>query len=331
MKKVLVVLGPTAIGKTDLALKLAKKFDGELISCDSRQVYQGLDIGTGKMPSQNSKIKSQRYKLKVQKLKSRWVINGISIWMYDVADPQVRYTVADYVKEAEKVIGNIIKKGKIPIIVGGTGLYLKALLEGLPNLSIPMDYQLRGELEKLSLEELQQIIQLLSPTGWKKLNDSDRKNPRRLLRSIELILMNPYIQSIKNLKFKIKNYNLLKIGLTVPRQVLKQRINLRLISRINQGLIEEGERLLKEGVTLKRMRELGLEYGMLAELLGGEISQKQFLEQLSVKISQYAKRQMTWFKKEKDVFWFDITKGNFSQEVEKIIQSWYDQADDKTD
>lgn len=318
MKKVLVILGPTATGKTDVALSLAKKYNGELVACDSRQVYKGLDIGTGKMPGI---VVSQE---------SYWVINGIKIWMYDVADPKTRFTVKDYVEQAEKIVEDIIRRGKIPIIVGGTGLYLKGLLYGFPNLNIPVDESLRRELEKLSLKSLQKKLISLSPTHFLELSDSDKKNPRRLLRSVELISMNPYSNTVQSAKCKVQNWDVLKIGLTAPREVLKKRIFSRLVSRIDQGLIAEAEKLYKRsfssnknGLTLKRMKELGLEYGMLAKLIEGEITQDQLIDQLFAKISQYAKRQMTWFKKEPEINWFDITKWGWEPKVEKMVTSWY--------
>lgn len=350
MKKVLVILGPTATGKTDLALSLAKKFNGELVSCDSRQVYIGLDIGTGKMSGQD---------LGFKKFDLRWEIDGIKVWMYDVVNPQTRYTVSDYVKQANKVIEDILKRDKLPIIVGGTGLYLKALLEGLSNLEIPVDEKLRGELEELSLEQLQEKLKLLSPAKFESLNNSEKNNKRRLLRSIELIHMNPrlprptaqdavvvggpspdgeanggqaYMTTSDKQQSISDKYNVLKIGLTAPREVLNKRIDLRLISRIDQGLIEEGERLLKEGITLERMRELGLEYGVLAQLLTGDINREQFIETLKIKIHQYAKRQMTWFKNPSAssgcTNWFDITDKRVSDEVEKLVLSWYDKHND---
>lgn len=322
MKKVLVILGPTATGKTDLALFLAKKFNGELVSCDSRQVYKGLDIGTGKMPSRDLRFK--KYDL-------RWEIDGVNVWMTDVISPKKQFTVKDYVEQAEKILEDILNRNKLPVIVGGTGLYLKALLEGLPNLEIPVDLKARRELEKLSLKEFQEKLKSLSPASWENLNESDRKNPRRLLRSIELNIMYPYMNARQKSKLKSKKYDVLKIGLSAPRETLKVRIFDRLLARIKSGLIEEGEYLYKNGLTLKRMKQLGLEYGMLAELLQKKITKEQFIEGLATKIYQYSKRQMTWFKKEKDINWFQITTSNWQQKVEKQVQKWYHQPYDKAD
>lgn len=281
MRKLLVILGPTATGKTDLGLILAKKFNGEIVSCDSRQVYRGLDIGTGKYPSQKSKVKSK-------------------IWMYDVADPRKQYSVFNYVKDANKVIDEIIKRKKLPIVVGGTGLYLKALLEGLTNLSIPVNKKLRNSLSKLSLKQLQNKLQKLLPKKWQDLNQSDRQNPRRLIRAIELVGLKPNFA-------KTQNFDALKIGLTAPRDVLYKRADRKVLARIKQGMIEETIKLHKKGLSFKRMRQLGLEYGVLADYLDGKIKDtNELIKIMQGKIHGYIRRQLTWFAKEKDVHWFNI-------------------------
>lgn len=319
--KILVILGPTATGKTDLALDLAKRFNGEIISADSRQVYQGLDIGTGKMPG-NGQLRIDNGQLK--KGKGFWEMDGTKIWMYDVVSPKVQYNVADYVKDARRVVEDVQGRGKLPIVVGGTGLYLKALLYGLANLSIPVNRKLRKKLIKLSLAELQKKLQRLSYPKWQSLNSSDRQNPRRLIRAIEIEVMKP------NNRFKIydlgfKNFDVLKIGLTAKREFLYQRVDERVASRIKQGMIEEAERLKKEGLSLKRMRQLGLEYGVLADFLASEISSKEkLIKILQGKIHDYVRRQITWFKKEENVDWFDITDRNYPAKVENLITKWYD-------
>lgn len=311
MNQILVILGPTATGKTDIALQIASKFNGELIAADSRQVYKSLDIGTGKLPGRKSKIKKGR---------DFWEIDGINIWMYDVVSPKKQYTVSDYVKDANNTIDNISKRNKLPIIVGGTGLYIKALLEGLDNLSIPMNRDLREE--KLSLSELQQRLQNISPDRWEKLNQSDRQNPRRLLRSIELASMNPYIekQVITGLS---KRFGVLKIGLTASKEILNKKVDLRVLSRLDQGMIEEARNLNKKGVTFKRMRQLGLEYGILADFLENKITRNQLITIMQTKIHQYVKRQLTWFKKMEDINWFDVTDKKFFKKVENLVRKWY--------
>lgn len=321
MNKLLVILGPTATGKTDLAIYLAKKFNGELVSCDSRQVYVGLDIGTGKLPSGRWKVEDGGWK----KGKGWWEINGIRIWLYDVVDPKYQYTVADYVKDADRVIRKIREKGKLPIIVGGTGLYLRALLEGLPNLAIPVDRRLRKQLDKLSLKELQDKLRQTSPERWDKMNDSDRQNSRRLVRAIELAMSKHEVDS----SLIARDDNVLKIGLTAQREVLYKEVNERVVNRINQGMIEEANKLHEKGLSLKRMKQLGLEYGVLADYLGDKIQSGDILiKTLQQKIHGYVRRQLTWFKKEKEVSWFDIRGKDYYSKVEKRVSSWYDQADD---
>lgn len=314
MKKVLVIMGATSTGKTDLGLLLAGHFNGELVSCDSRQVYKKLDIGTGKTPGG---------KVLVEKGEGFWKMDGVMIWLYDLIDPDNQYTVANYIKDANKVITDILKRGKLPILVGGSGLYFKALLEGLSNLSIPVNMKLRKELELLSREQLQRKLQKFSTEKWKEMNNSDRQNPRRLIRAIELIQMRSY----KTLEADSETQNLdaLKIGLRSPRQLLYQRIDERVIGRINLGMIEEAEDLHRNGLSFERMRQLGLEYGILADYLDQKIATKEeLITVMQGKIHGYARRQLTWFRKGKDVVWFDIADKDCIKKVENLVAKWYD-------
>lgn len=320
-----MILGSTSTGKTDVALKLAKDFNGELVSCDSRQVYKGLDIGTGKLPTE---LKIENFKFKIEQGKGWWKIGGVRIWMYDVIDYKKQYTVYDYVKEANKVIDGILKRGKLPIIVGGTGLYLRALTQGLSNLTIPLDLKLRKDLEKLSLLQLQEKLQKLSSSKWEKMNSSDRQNPRRLIRYIEIALLSCIIAPVAGLIST--KADILRIGLIAPRGILYKRIDERVISRIEQGMIDEAEKLHRKGLSFKRMKQLGLEYGILADFLEGKISNKEeLIKVLQGKIHGYARRQETWFKKEKEVNWFNITKDGWAGKLEKMIRSWYYLGDDQ--
>lgn len=314
MKKLIVILGPTSTGKTDLALKLAKKFNGELISADSRQVYKKLDIGTGKMPTEFKNL---------EKKNGRWIIDGITIYLYDSISPKKQYTVADYIKEAKEVITKIRKNGKMPILVGGTGLYLKLLIEGLSYLGIPSDKKLRKELGLLSLNQLQTRLKKISPNKWKSLNYSDSQNPRRLTRAIELhISKTDEIES--NEPGLAKEFNILKIGLTAQREVLYKTSDQRVVSRVKQGMVEEAENLKKKGLSLKRMKQLGLEYGVLADYLNKDIkNEKELVKILQGRTHNYIRRQLTWFKKEENVEWFDIMDKNFTSQVEKLVRQWY--------
>ena len=325
MKKLLVILGPTATGKTDLALRLASLAQGELVSVDSRQVYVGLNIGTGKLPS------SGRWKIArlAKRETGKWIVNGIPIHMYDVVSPKIQYSVADYVKDANHVIKEILERGNLPIVVGGTGLYLKALLEGLPNLETPVDGLLRKKLENLSKEELQRELQKVFTQKWNSLNRSDRENPRRLIRAIELGL-SPRRSPYGHLRGVSSSYDVLRIGLTAPREVLYKRVDDHVQKRIKQGMIEEAKKLHSGGLSLKRMRQLGLEYGLLADYLSHKITTTSELTKiLQNKIHGYVRRQLTWFKKEKNVSWFDITDENYPKNVEKLTLKWYHLANEQ--
>lgn len=314
-------MGPTATGKTNLALKLAKKFQGEIISSDSRQVYQGLDIGTGKLPTQSSRIK-------VQKGEGFWEINGIKIWTYDLVDPKDQYSVADYIQDAQKYLTDIINRNKLPIIVGGTYFYIKALLEGLENLALPKDLDLRKKWESFSLEKLQQELKKLSPQKWQKLNESDKQNPRRLLRTMELLHMNPYADKNKKWKGLKNDFEILKIGLIALREILYQNADKQVLKRIDQGMIAEAEKLHQNGLGFKRMKELGLEYGVLADYLQGKIKDSLgpvgFAKILQNKIHGFIRKQLTWLKKDSQIKWFDITETDLEDKIEKLVAKWYD-------
>lgn len=310
--KVLCIIGPTATGKTDLALSLAKKLDGELISVDSRQVYKGLDIGSGKLPGEE---------VVVERREGHWVMDGVSVHMLDVVGPEDRFSVREYVSQAGLVLESILNSGKLPILVGGTGLYLKGLLEGFDYLQIPSNQNLRDELGTLSVKELQEKLKALSPQTFLEMNNSDKNNPRRLIRRIEIVSTYPHTDKISNIKDQ--KYDVLKIGLTTDREVLNQRIDVRVEKRVEQGMISEAVELKKNGLSLQRMHELGLEYRYLADVLIGKLSKEEFKKLLKIKIHQYAKRQMTWFQEDKSIQWFDISDPDFVNQVAKRVEDWY--------
>lgn len=316
MKKLLCIIGPTATGKTDAALELAKKFNGELVACDSRQVYTGLDLGTGKEPSNQFLIsKEQGY----------WIVDGIKVWMYDVVSPTEQYSVSQYILDATKIIEKIVDRHKLPIVVGGTGLYLDGLLNGVETSNIGPNEKLRQQLEKLSLDELQQQLAKIAPQQFGELNNSEKHNQRRLIRKIEIALKVGSEQWTVNRKKQGlgKMFEVLKIGLTAPREVLNQRITKRAWRRTENGMIDEAQFLLKNELTLDRMRQLGLEYAVLADLLEGRINKSEFVQVLAQKIKQFAKRQLTWFKRDKEIVWVDITEENYADKVEDLVKNWY--------
>ncbi len=293
--KLLAILGQTATGKSDLAVQLAKKYNGEVISADSRQVYIGLNIGTGKITKKE--------------------MQGVAHHMLDVVSPKRVFSVSEWKEEANKIILDILSRGKLPIICGGTGFYIQSLLENLVLPEVPPNKELRKKLETKDAEELFEILQKIDPERSKTI---DAHNPVRLIRAIEIAKT---IGKVPKLQKQNNPYEILQIGLVLPDDELKSRIHIRLLSRMKAGMLREAKNLHKKGLSWKRMRELGLEYRYLADLAQGYISKSEFLKTLESEICSYAWRQMTWFKRDRNIKWFkptDIKK--IDSVVERFIK-----------
>lgn len=275
--KILVILGPTASGKSDLAVRFAKKFNGEIISADSRQVYTGLDIGTGKITKKE--------------------MDGIPHHMLDVISPKKIFSVAEWKEKSQKIIRQIISRGKLPIICGGTGLYIQSIVDNIVLPEVPPNYPLRKKLEKKSVKELFAILKKLDPRRSKNI---EKQNPVRLIRAIEIAKA---IGKVPNLKKQKSEFDILQIGLT--SKDLKKKIHTRLISRLKKGMIAEAKNLHANGLSWKRMRQLGLEYRYLADFLQNKISKKEFIQKLETEIWRYSRRQITWFKRDSRIKWFE--------------------------
>lgn len=281
--KVVVVAGPTSSGKSDLAVIIAKQFNGEVVSADSRQVYTGMDIGTGKVTKKE--------------------MGGISHYLLDVADPKKRYSVSKFKKDADRCIKEIHSRGKLPILCGGTGFYIQAVVDGFTLPEVKPNKELRFTLEKLSTKELYSKLKKLDA---KRAKEIDSNNPHRLIRAIEIANTIGNVPSIK----KTGNYNVLQIGIKTDDVVLKERIHERLHKRMRRGMVAEAQRLHAQGVSWKRMEELGLEYRFLALYLQKKLSKEDMLSQLETAIWHYAKRQKTWFKKDKRIYWYSLDQTN---------------------
>jgi tRNA dimethylallyltransferase len=290
-KKLIVVLGPTASGKTELAIKLAKKFNGEIVNADSRQVYKGMDIGTAK-PTKKE-------------------MRGVPHHLLNVASPKRKFTVAQYRKLALKAIEKIQKRGKIPFLVGGTWFYIRAIVDGLVIPEVPPDWKLRKELEKKTQKELYKILKKLDPERAKTI---EKENKRRLIRAIEICKK---IGKVPPLKFNPLPYPVLVIGIKRNKRELMERIRKRFFEWLKRGLILEVIKLRKMGVSFKRIEEFGMHYREIARYLQGKISEKEMIENSIKEIQNYAKKQMNWFKKDKRVKWI-----NNYREAEKLVRDY---------
>ncbi len=328
--KIIVILGPTASGKSDLAVKLAlrlgsgqakKKFriNGvEIISADSRQVYKGLNIGSGKVPKDKKTPKSYILNLK------SYFYKGIPHHLLDVASPKSTFTVSQYQKFAGKAIKEILKRGKIPIICGGTGFYIDALIYNYKLPEVPPQPKLRKELEKKSADALFSTLKKLDPTRAKNI---DKFNKRRLIRALEIVLFTKKpVPTLERNTISINQKNLHKsasapavlfIGIKKPQEELKNLIAKRLKKRLKNGMIEEIEKLHKQGVSWKKLEGFGLEYRWLARYLQDKVNYGDMTSLLQKDIEHYAKRQMTWFKRNKDINWVE----NYKQ-AEKLADNF---------
>jgi tRNA dimethylallyltransferase len=317
--KLLVICGPTSTGKTTLAIELAKKFNGELISADSRQVYKGMDIGTGKDIPKGTKIKLpwfQKY--------GYYEVGGAKIWGYDLADPRHEFNVAQYIKFAGRIISDIVKRGKVPILVGGTGLYIKAVVDGIATASIPKNNLLRKNLEKATAEELFEKLAQMDSFKAGQMNASDKKNPRRLIRAIEVAMWKINNgQKEKEIAKKKKDFEVLMIGLTAPEKFISARISSRVARRVEAGIKKEVQDLLKKHVTWEMPSMSSMGYRQWKDYFDGKRSEAEVIRDWEGEENKYIKRQMVWFKKDKRIHWFDITEAKYPENVEKSVEKWY--------
>ncbi len=306
--KIVAIVGTTASGKTTLGVHLALKFGGEIVSADSRQVYRGMDIGTGK--------DLDEYKIK----KGSKTIQ-IPYHLIDVVDPQDEFSLAQFLELAHKAIGDILSRRKLPIVVGGTGLWTQALTEGYNLPEVKPDKAKRKRLEKLSAAELFEKLQAKNPKFAQKLNLSDKQNKRRLIRYLEILDTDSdftYPASREPI------YGSLILGLTYPRPELKKRIYKRLIERLEkQDMVDEVERLHAQGVSWQRLKNFGLEYKWITFYLTGEIDYETMVEKLNQAIANFAKRQMTWLRRWErqgaQIHWIKDKK-----QAEKLVKNFLD-------
>lgn len=326
MKKLLIISGPTATGKTALALYLAKELRGELISADSRQVYREMDIVTGKDLPDKFGIQYSSFMFGEQV--PAYSIDDVNIWGYDIVSPTKEWSVAHFVAFANQLIPLIQRQNKLPIIVGGSGLYTRSLLHPPDSLNLPPNLALRQRLAPLTVTQLQDLLRKTDNTHFRRMNFSDQHNPRRLIRAIEIAASGyPPVgeRTANQAGAKQLQSATLQLGLTAPWDKLEARIDERINQRLGQGAEREVRMLVKKyGWASALQTTIG--YQEWRPYLEGQMSREQVISQWRRHEKQYARRQITWFKKENDIQWFDVALAKFRYTVVSRVKQWYDET-----
>jgi len=282
LPQLIVVLGPTASGKSSLGINLAQTFRGEIVSADSRQVYRGLDIGTAKVTPEEQRL--------------------VPHHLLDVADPREIYTVAQFKQAAMEAINGIIHRGLVPFLVGGSPHYIQAVVDNLDIPQVEPQPALRAELEQRPLPELLAQLEELDPQSATTI---DRNNPRRIIRALEVCLITGKPFSAQR-RLADPRYHSLLLGIHWPREILYQRIDERVDIRMQQGMVDEVRKLLAEGVPAERLDAMGLEYRFISRLLQGQFTDEaEMVQRLKYAIHDFTRRQLTWFRKEKRIVWIE--------------------------
>lgn len=331
MNKLLIICGPTATGKTNLGVYLAKKFTGEIVSADSRQVYQGMDIITGKdlpvnsefipiQSGQNAKlnIKDEKFSIGYREK------DGIPIWLVDIVEPNYIFNVGEYVKLARIVVDDIWSRGKLPIVVGGTGLYIKALTVPLSLVIIPPNKLLRDELSKFDRAKLAERLAEINPEKWSEMNESDRLNPRRLIRAIEISYALKKQSLTNNTYLNQYSRDALFIGLTTPsKKLLYKLIDQRIEERVKKGAIGEVWQIFQKGYSLDLPSLSSSGYRSLLQYFQKGISLDGAIQKWKYVEHEYARKQLTWFKRDGRIHWFDVYKKDYLEKIEVLVRKWY--------
>ena len=291
MDKLIVIAGTNASGKSGLGVELAVRYGGEIVSADSRQVFRGLDLGSGKITKEE--------------------MRGVPHHLIDVCEPGDFFSMADFQRQAYAAIDGVIARGKLPFLVGGTGLYVASVADGYELSDRAPDLELLARLETYDTPALYQMLRQRLPD-----TDIDPKNRNRVMRAIERLEADDYQPGRRR-----PCYETLKIGVTWPREILKRRIDQRLERRLGEGMVEEVRALLDAGVSTEFLMKLGLEYRYLTRYLLGEIGYEQMVEELGNAIKKFAKRQMTWFRRDESIHWLDM-EGDPAAQAATLIDNF---------
>jgi tRNA dimethylallyltransferase len=294
--KIIVVLGATSTGKSDLAVRIAQHHGCEIISADSRQVYRGMDLGSGKITLKE--------------------MQGIPHHLLDVADPLHRFSAYDFKEQGEKAIHDILERKKTPIICGGTGFYIDTLVSGISLAQVPQNVPLRNSLESKDISTLQNLFK--EKASEKEYQSIDIHNKVRIVRALEII---DSIGYLPHPRIK-KKYNVLSIGLDIPNDTLHTMIYQRIQNRIDKGMIREVQTLLEHGISQERLYELGLEYRHIGLYLSHQVSYEDMIEHLFADTKRFVKRQRTWFKRNKHIHWFNPLLPGDIKTMDNLVQKF---------
>lgn len=292
LPNLIVVLGPTASGKSSLGIALAQEWLGEIVSADSRQVYRGLDIGTAKVTPAERALAPHH--------------------LLDMVDPQEVYTVSHFQRDAIEAISTILARGNLPLLVGGSPHYIQAVVDHFDIPHIPPQLELRAQLESRPLADLLAQLENLDPQSAATI---DRKNPRRVIRALEVCIVSgkPFSQQ-RGVSDPL--YRSLLLGLNWPREVLYRRIDMRVDERMQQGMIQEVRNLLVQGISHERLEALGLEYRFISLWLQDNFSsESEMVQRLKYAIHDFTRRQLTWFRRDKRIVWLDGIEGDGGNEA----------------
>lgn len=296
MKKVIVITGPTASGKTSLSIEMALKYNGEIISADSRQVFKGLDVGSAKVTKEEMK--------------------GVKHYLIDVVKPEQYFSVMDFKRKAERAIEEIDARGKIPIVIGGTYFWIKALADNYQMPEVEVDPKLREELSGWSREDLISFLKKKSPEDLEHL---DQKNPRRLQRAVEVVKLTGKPFHSQQSKGPRK-FEFLKFAIDWPREELYKRIDERVDERW-EGIVREIKELLDQGVSAEWLKNLGLEYKFVTMFVLDELGEDEAKQQLKFAIHNFSRKQMTWMRKDEELTWIKPELADAEKQIERFLDN----------
>lgn len=306
--KLLVIVGPTASGKSELAVKLAKRFNGEIISCDSRQIYKGMDLGTGKVTgkwkilpfSRHLERSAPEVEGSLKSKKKIFTYKSIPHHCIDFVSPKQQYSVAKFKELANKAIFDIQKRGKLPILCGGTAHWVDSVVYNQTIPEVKPNLKLRANLEKKSAEELFNQLKKLDPI---RASNIDKHNKRRLIRALEIVITTGEPVPVNSNQQTAGSYKTLLMGIKTNQKSLYQKIDLRLKQRLKQGMVTEVKKLKSSRLSWKRLESFGLEYKFVSLFLQNKLTKQEMFIQLSYAIKHYSKRQLTWWKRNKNIVW----------------------------